>query len=89
MNQSMHFQARRPLAAAAAAALLLNAAALASMSRLPTRGERLLADADAQPPAAAMYATMAGHSDLHTRLTHLVQHWLSLSAKPAAFHGAV
>jgi len=89
MNQSKQFKARRPLAAAAAAALLLNAAALASLSQLPTRGERLLADTDAQPPAAPMYAAMAGHSGLHTRLTHLVQHWLSLGAKPAAVHGAV
>jgi hypothetical protein len=89
MNQSKQLKARRPLAAAAAAALLLNAAALASLSRLPTRGERLLADADAQPPAAAMYAAMAGHSGLHTRLTRLVQHWLSLGTRPAAAHGAV
>jgi len=97
MNQSMRFQARRPLATAAVAALLLNGAALASLSRLPTRGERLLAVADtqafaelAQQPATGMYpAAMAGHTSLHDRLERLAQRWLSLGGKPATVHGPV
>jgi len=97
MNQSIRFQARRPMATATVAALLLNGAALASLSRLPTHGERLLAVADTQPstelaqqPATGMYPTaMAGHTSLHDRLARLAQRWLSVGGKPATVHGPV
>jgi len=94
MNKLMLWCTAHP--GAAAAALLLHAAALASLTQLPTRGERLLAYDYSQPlasleqsPAAALHPTATagvtvGHGDAHTRLACLAQRWLHLGGKPTA-----
>ena len=86
MNKLMLWYTAHPAAGAAAAALLLHVAALASLVQLPTRGERLLAQADSQQFASLPQspAAMAGHHGAQTRLARLAQHWLHLGGKPTA-----
>ena len=96
MNPLIHFRAAQPTLTAAAAALLLNAAALASLSQLPTRGERLLAYADTQQLASLDQSTPAalhpdvrvggwvGHHSLQDRLARLAHRWLGIDGQPTA-----
>ena len=86
MNKPNPWFAARPAASAGAAALLLHAVVLASLVQLPTRGERLLAQADSQQFASLPQspAAMAGHHGAQTRLARLAQHWLHLGGKPTA-----
>ena len=91
MNKLMLWCAARPAASAGAAALLLHAAVLASLVQLPTRGERLLADAYPQQFASlqASPAAAAGHHGAQTRLARLAQRWLHLGGEPATTGGPV
>lgn len=95
MNKLMLFCTAHPVAGAGFAALLLHAAALASFSQVPTRGERLLAYtyseqfavADRSAVAAPQAATVVRGP--HSRLARFAHRWLHLGAEPTAARGPV
>ena len=96
MNHLKHLRAAGPALTAAAAALLLNAAALAALSQLPTRGEQVLASAYApqfaaldRAPGTGLHPVAASAStSLHLRLARMAHSWLG-HGRPTAASGPV